>query len=108
MVSRIVRVRATSSLLRMSAMEWMDYSCRPGLRRGDMPETPMTDRPSQSRRRFIQAGAATAASALMPFTARAADPIKVGLILPLTGPFASTGRQVEAAVRLYLARNGDT
>ena len=60
------------------------------------------------RRQFIQAGAAAAASALLPFTARAADPIRVGLILPLTGPFASTGRQVEAAVRLYLAKNGDT
>jgi len=67
----------------------------------------MTDRPSQSRRQFVQAGAAAAAAALLPFTARAADPIRVGLILPLTGPFASTGRQVEAAVRLYLAKNGD-
>ena len=68
----------------------------------------MIDRPSQSRRQFVQAGAAAAASALLPFTARAADPIRVGLILPLTGPFASTGRQVEAAVRLYLAKNGDS
>jgi branched-chain amino acid transport system substrate-binding protein len=33
---------------------------------------------------------------------------KVGLILPLTGPFASTGKQVEAAARLYMAQNGDT
>ena len=33
---------------------------------------------------------------------------KVGLILPMTGPFASTGKQVEAAARLYLAQNGDT
>jgi branched-chain amino acid transport system substrate-binding protein len=30
------------------------------------------------------------------------------LILPLTGPFASTGRQVEAACRLYIQRNSDT
>ena len=37
----------------------------------------------------------------------AADPLKIGLILPLTGPFASTGRQIEAACRLYIARNGD-
>lgn len=65
-------------------------------------------RPSRSRRQFIQAGAAAAASALLPFTARAADPIRVGLILPLTGPFASTGKQVEAAVRLYLAKHGDS
>ncbi|MDI1275416.1 ABC transporter substrate-binding protein [Polaromonas sp.] len=32
---------------------------------------------------------------------------KVGLILPMTGPFASTGRQIEAAARLYMAQNGD-
>jgi branched-chain amino acid transport system substrate-binding protein len=43
----------------------------------------------------------------LPRSAFAADPIKVGLILPLTGPFASTGRQTEAAVRLYMQRNGD-
>ena len=33
---------------------------------------------------------------------------KVGLILPMTGPFASTGKQIEAAARLYIAQNGDT
>jgi branched-chain amino acid transport system substrate-binding protein len=33
---------------------------------------------------------------------------KVGLILPMTGPFASTGKQIEAAARLYVAQNGDT
>ena len=35
----------------------------------------------------------------------AADPIKIGLILPMTGQQASTGRQVEAAVKLYMAQN---
>ena len=33
---------------------------------------------------------------------------KIGLILPMTGPFASTGKQIEAAARLYVAQNGDT
>jgi len=33
---------------------------------------------------------------------------KIGLLLPLTGPFASTGKQLEAAARLYIAQNGDT
>ena len=33
---------------------------------------------------------------------------KVGLVLPLTGPFASTGKQLEAAARLYMAQHGDT
>jgi len=44
----------------------------------------------------------------LPVVALAADPLKIGLILPLTGPFASTGRQIEAAARLYIAKNGDT
>ena len=59
-----------------------------------------------SRRAFLKGSAAVAASAFAP-AVHAADPAKVGLILPLTGPFASTGRQIEAAVRLYMARNGD-
>src|SRR5664279_1681928 len=44
----------------------------------------------------------------LPAMALAADPLKIGLILPLTGPFASTGKQIEAAARLYIAKNGDT
>ncbi|HEY2628147.1 MAG TPA: ABC transporter substrate-binding protein [Usitatibacter sp.] len=62
----------------------------------------------RSRRQFLQGSTAAAAAALMPFTARAADPIRIGLILPMTGAFASTGRQVEAAVKLYMAKRGDT
>jgi branched-chain amino acid transport system substrate-binding protein len=38
----------------------------------------------------------------------AEDTVKIGLILPMTGPFASTGRQVEAGVRLYVQQNGAT
>jgi branched-chain amino acid transport system substrate-binding protein len=34
--------------------------------------------------------------------------VKIGLILPMTGPFTSTGRQIEAAARLYMQQNGDT
>jgi branched-chain amino acid transport system substrate-binding protein len=36
------------------------------------------------------------------------DTFKIGLILPMTGPFASTGKQIEAAARLYMAQNGST
>jgi branched-chain amino acid transport system substrate-binding protein len=34
-------------------------------------------------------------------------PIKIGLILPMTGQQASTGRQIEAAVKLWIAQNGN-
>jgi branched-chain amino acid transport system substrate-binding protein len=63
---------------------------------------------SLTRRRVIQGLAAIAAATLPANPAFAADPLKIGLILPLTGPFASTGRQIEAAARLYIAKNGDT
>ncbi len=33
---------------------------------------------------------------------------KIGLILPMTGQQATTGRQIEAAAKLYMAQNGDT
>lgn len=36
-----------------------------------------------------------------------AKTFKIGLVLPMTGPFASTGRQIETGVRLYLAQHGD-
>jgi branched-chain amino acid transport system substrate-binding protein len=40
--------------------------------------------------------------------ASAQETIKIGLILPMTGPFASTGRQIEAAAKLYMQQKGDT
>jgi branched-chain amino acid transport system substrate-binding protein len=39
--------------------------------------------------------------------AMAEDMIKVGVVLPLTGPFTSTGRQILSGAQLYLQRNGD-
>ena len=36
-----------------------------------------------------------------------ADVVKIGLILPMTGQQASTGRQIDAAVKLWIKRNGD-
>ena len=38
----------------------------------------------------------------------AQETIKIGLLMPLTGPFASTGKQLEAGARLFMAQNGST
>ncbi len=38
--------------------------------------------------------------------AYAQDAVKIGMIVPMTGPSSSTGRQQEAAVKLWLAQNG--
>jgi branched-chain amino acid transport system substrate-binding protein len=43
----------------------------------------------------------------MPSFAADDGPIKIGLILPMTGQSASTGRQIEAAVKLWVAQNGN-
>lgn len=40
--------------------------------------------------------------------AAAQDAFKIGLILPMTGQQASTGKQIKAAVDLYMAQNGNT
>jgi branched-chain amino acid transport system substrate-binding protein len=48
--------------------------------------------------------AATAAATVQAQTA----PFKVGFILPMTGQSASTGRQIDAAVKLWMAQNGTT
>ena len=68
----------------------------------------MKHRLSFTRRRVLQGFAAAAVATVLATPAFAADPLKIGLILPLTGPFASTGKQIEAACRLYIAKNGDT
>jgi branched-chain amino acid transport system substrate-binding protein len=60
------------------------------------------------RRVFLRTVTATAALAAFGSLAQAQDTLKIGLILPMTGPFASTGRQIEAAVKLYMAENGST
>jgi branched-chain amino acid transport system substrate-binding protein len=67
----------------------------------------MKNRFETIRRRVLQAAVVATMGALAG-SALAADPLKIGLILPLTGPFASTGKQIEAAARLYMAKNGDT
>ena len=50
------------------------------------------------------------AASLLGLTAAHAqdNTFKVGLLLPMTGPFASTGKQMEAGARLYLQQNGST
>jgi hypothetical protein len=41
-------------------------------------------------------------------TSAAQETIKIGLIVPMTGPSASTGRQQEAAAKLFIQQKGST
>jgi branched-chain amino acid transport system substrate-binding protein len=59
-----------------------------------------------NRRNLLAAGVAALAFSVSTVAVLAADPIKIGLILPMTGPFTSTGKQIAAAVELYNATHG--
>jgi branched-chain amino acid transport system substrate-binding protein len=52
--------------------------------------------------------ASLALSACGAGTTVAQDTVKVGLVLSMTGQQASTGRQIKAAVNLYMKEHGDT
>jgi len=61
-----------------------------------------------TKRHALQLAVATLTStALSAFAAADTGPIKIGLILPMTGQSASTGRQIDAAVKLWIAQNGN-
>src|SRR5262249_38708930 len=47
-----------------------------------------------------------AVGAVLP--AGAQDAVRIGLILPMTGPQTSTGKQIDAAVKLYMQQHGAT
>jgi branched-chain amino acid transport system substrate-binding protein len=60
------------------------------------------------KRHFLSALAALALATGTGTALAQDDAFKIGLILPLTGPFSSTGKQLESAARLYMAQHGST
>jgi branched-chain amino acid transport system substrate-binding protein len=58
--------------------------------------------------RLVAIATTAAAAVLFSAHARAADPVKIGLVLPMSGPFSAYGKQIEHGVKLYLATKGDT
>ena len=60
------------------------------------------------KRMFLTASVLAVAALSSASVMAQANTFKIGLILPMTGQQASTGRQIEAAARLYMAQNGDT
>jgi branched-chain amino acid transport system substrate-binding protein len=60
------------------------------------------------KRNFMKAVALSAIAAAAGSSIAQDNTFKIGLILPMTGQQATTGRQIEAAAKLYMAQNGDT
>ncbi|MCW5691522.1 MAG: ABC transporter substrate-binding protein [Pseudolabrys sp.] len=59
-------------------------------------------------RTFVKFAVGTAIAGLMAGGAYAQDTVKVGLVISMTGSQASTGKQIKAAVDLYMKEHGDT
>ncbi len=74
----------------------------------------MTSRRQPSRRHALRLLANSLCVALVGIAAAStalsahaqSDTVKIGVILPMTGPSASTGRQIDAAIKLWVAQNG--
>jgi branched-chain amino acid transport system substrate-binding protein len=61
------------------------------------------------RRTVLKGMAATAAGGLFARSAAADTPLKIGISMPLTGAgFNAVGRQLQAALKLYVQQHGDT
>jgi branched-chain amino acid transport system substrate-binding protein len=60
------------------------------------------------KRTFVRATVIAAALCASGIAFAQQAPFKIGLILPMTGQQATTGRQIEAAAKLWMAQNGDT
>ncbi len=60
------------------------------------------------KRVFLSASVLALAAVSSTTVLAQSDTFKIGLILPMTGQQASTGRQIEAAAKLYMAQHGTT
>ncbi|MCC2635896.1 MAG: transporter substrate-binding protein [Ramlibacter sp.] len=60
------------------------------------------------KRTFLHTAVAVAALGASGIALAQDNVFKIGLILPMTGQQATTGRQIEAAAKLWMAQNGDT
>lgn len=56
----------------------------------------------------LATAAVLAASLMLTFAAQAQESVKIGLIVPFSGPFADAGAQLDAGVKLYMQKHGDT
>src|SRR6202166_5030484 len=60
------------------------------------------------RTKMLSLAAAATVFAGAVASAQAQETVKIGLILPMTGGQASTGKQIDNAVKLYMQQKGDT
>lgn len=60
------------------------------------------------KRTLLQSALAVGLAGVAGIAGAQDNTFKIGLILPMTGQQATTGRQIEAAAKLWIAQNGET
>src|SRR5271168_3236183 len=86
-------------------------SCRGRGQKADKAARDGRERQSREEnmlRHFVIAGLAASALSVTLGGAHVQSTVKIGALLPMTGPQQSTGVQIAAAIRLFMARHGDT
>src|SRR5580698_1331132 len=81
------------------------------LRTGVLPTRILRSKTSSQSAAGIAMAAALAVTSAFTWAlapAHAQEAVKIGLILPMTGGQASTGKQIDNAIKLYMQQNGDT
>jgi len=77
-------------------------------RAGARTAAPTQENDAMHKRSFLHAAVALALAGASGVGLAQDNVFKIGLILPMTGQQATTGRQIEAAARLWMAQNGET
>jgi branched-chain amino acid transport system substrate-binding protein len=73
------------------------------------PAQPVNQETSRMHKRtFLQTAVAVSLLGASGLSLAQDNVFRIGLILPMTGQQATTGRQIEAAAKLWMAQNGDT
>ncbi|MDB5617095.1 MAG: transporter substrate-binding protein [Tardiphaga sp.] len=87
-------------------MEFLEFASKSRkTRHGDQTTK---GRAKMSRTSMMLSAVAGVALATAVTAAHAQETVKIGLIVPMTGGQASTGQQINNAIKLYMQKNGDT
>ena len=100
---------STYELVRRAAELWPDRPAVSVLPDAESFHTPLVRTYAELASDVHRAAAVLALSAPgLTAAASAQDTFRIGLIVPLTGPFTTVGQEMQGAARLFVRHHGDT
>ena len=94
---------------RTSKLQWTEAGFQHAIGDGEKSDgtAPVVMEEDMLKRSLFRA-AVFALSTALAGSAGAQDAVKIGMVMPMTGPLAAAGQQVLAGARLYIKQHGDT